>query len=113
MFRVLMALLVILLPSITLNRYSPTFLKTKLIKLCRIRKIRDANCETPVNFFETMNEWALESIGLIAFDTRLGVMDNPRASELNQVERAVKNICSTIHNISSFLANQKHFRNNF
>lgn len=51
----------------------------------RIRKIRDNDNETPDNFFETVNEWALESISLIALDPRLGVMKNLEASELNKV----------------------------
>lgn len=55
----------------------------------RIRKIRDNNNETPENFFEVMNEWALESIGLIALDARLGVMNNPEGSKLNQLVKHI------------------------
>lgn len=32
--------------------------------------------EMPENFWENINEWALESIALIALDTRLGILDN-------------------------------------
>ena len=53
--------------------------------LDRIRKIRDNNNETPEKFFDDMTDWALESISLIALDTRLGVMENPESSELSKV----------------------------
>lgn len=51
----------------------------------RIRKIRDKNSETPAGFLDNMNDWALESIGVIALDARLGILDNPEASEINQL----------------------------
>lgn len=39
-----------------------------------MRKIRNKNMEMPDNFWEIINEWALESIALIALDTRLGIL---------------------------------------
>lgn len=36
-----------------------------------------------------LNEWALESIGLITLDTRLGVMANPETSEVNKILKDV------------------------
>lgn len=42
----------------------------------RMRKLRDQNMEMPEKFWEHINEWALESITLIAFDTRLGILDD-------------------------------------
>lgn len=50
----------------------------------RIKLLRDAKGETPDDFLEYMNSWSIESIGLIALDTRLGVLDNPEASKVNQ-----------------------------
>lgn len=40
----------------------------------RIRSIRDANNETPPDFANEMNKWALESIACIGMDTRLGLL---------------------------------------
>lgn len=56
-----------------------------LITFCRLRKIRDNNGETPAGFLDNMNDWALESIGLIALDARLGILDDPEASVINQL----------------------------
>jgi hypothetical protein len=56
-----------------------------LVHILRIRNIRDKNDETPSDFLENINEWALESVGLIALDNRLGIFENPEASKLNQV----------------------------
>lgn len=41
----------------------------------RIKMIRDAKSEVPENFINELNKWALESIALIALDTRLGCLD--------------------------------------
>lgn len=43
------------------------------------KKSRDANNELPANFGHEMNKWALESIGVIALDQRLGVLDENHA----------------------------------
>lgn len=51
----------------------------------RIREALDANSETPADFLGMMNNWALESTGLIALDVRLGVLDNPDMSEIRQL----------------------------
>ena len=40
----------------------------------RIRSIRDASNETPPDFGNEMNKWALESIAYIGMDTRLGLL---------------------------------------
>lgn len=40
----------------------------------RIRAIRDAKDETPPDFSNEMNKWALESIACIGMDTRLGLL---------------------------------------
>jgi len=58
-------------------------------KIFRIKQIRDANSETPENFLDYLNQWALESIGLITLDKRLGVMNSPDSSEVNQLLKEV------------------------
>jgi cytochrome P450 family 12 len=47
-----------------------------------MKSIRDENNETPSNFFESLTEWSLESVALIALDKRLGLIDNPENSKL-------------------------------
>lgn len=50
-----------------------------------MRTIRDDKGEMPDDFYEILNEWALESVGVIALDTRLGTMTNPDASKISRV----------------------------
>lgn len=46
---------------------------------------RDSNDEAPADFLNYLNEWALESIGLITLNKRLGVLENPESSKINQL----------------------------
>ncbi|CRL03628.1 CLUMA_CG016420, isoform A [Clunio marinus] len=55
----------------------------------KIREIRDENNETPADFWETLTLWALESIGIIALDTRLGAMDNPEATKITELIKII------------------------
>jgi cytochrome P450 family 12 len=74
-----------------------------------MRKIKDKNNEMPENFFEIVNEWALESIGLIALDTRLGVFENPEKSKLNQV---IFRLCMSLFITFLLTAHQGGFPSN-
>lgn len=50
-------------------------------------KLRDANNEMPSDFWMEVNKWALESIGRIALDTRLGsISDNPTSESLKLIK---------------------------
>lgn len=60
-----------------------------LIDFSRMKKTRDTQNETPEDFLEFLNQWALESIGLITLDKRLGVMENPDSSEVNHLLKEV------------------------
>lgn len=55
----------------------------------KIRAIRDGNNEMPDTFMENLNDWGFESIGVIALDTRLGVMDNSKNHKLNQMMKKI------------------------
>lgn len=52
-----------------------------------MHEIRTDSMEMPNDFFEKLNEWSLESIALIALDTRLRLFDgnNPEAQKLYEV----------------------------
>lgn len=63
----------------------------------RIRVIRDANYETPSDFSNEMNKWALESIACIGLDTRLGLM----AGDLEKDSDAQKMIQS-VHDFFTY-----------
>lgn len=42
----------------------------------RIKSIRDDKNEVPAEFQNEMNKWALETVGCMALDARLGVLGN-------------------------------------
>jgi cytochrome P450 family 12 len=56
-----------------------------------MRAIRDEKNEMPADFIETLNEWSLESIALIALDTRLNLLkgNNPEAQRLYELVKEV------------------------
>lgn len=57
--------------------------------LFRIKKNLNVNKETPADFLDYLNEWALESIALIMLNKRLGIMENPEASKINKLAKQV------------------------
>ncbi|XP_049878400.1 probable cytochrome P450 49a1 [Pectinophora gossypiella] len=55
----------------------------------RIRDIRNADLETPDDFLNEVHKWSLESLGLIALDTRLGCFEANEGSESQRLIDAV------------------------
>ncbi|XP_063831945.1 probable cytochrome P450 49a1 [Ostrinia nubilalis] len=55
----------------------------------RVRKIRNKNLETPDDFLNEIHKWSLESLSLIALDTRLGCFEARSGSESQQLIDAV------------------------
>lgn len=62
----------------------------------RVRAIRDGNDETPADFSNEMNKWALESIACIGLETRLGLLgeiekdsDGQRMIQVNLIRNEV------------------------
>uniref|UniRef100_A0A1B0G778 Cytochrome P450 n=1 Tax=Glossina morsitans morsitans TaxID=37546 RepID=A0A1B0G778_GLOMM len=51
--------------------------------MARIHELRDENQELPANFLHELYKWALESVGFIALNTRLGCL-TPTGSEDSQ-----------------------------
>ncbi|CAH0746766.1 unnamed protein product [Diatraea saccharalis] len=55
----------------------------------RIRKIRNDDLETPDDFLNEIHKWSLESLSLIALDTRLGCFDSCASSDSQKLIDAV------------------------
>lgn len=56
----------------------------------RIKSIRDEQNEVPKDFQNEMNKWALETVGIISLDTRLGVLgDIPKDSDPQKLIQCV------------------------
>ncbi|XP_053692438.1 probable cytochrome P450 12a5, mitochondrial [Sabethes cyaneus] len=54
-----------------------------------MKNIRDEKNELPADFDQWLNRWALETIGILAMDTRLGVLQRTPSDE---AEHIVKNV---------------------
>lgn len=66
--------------------------------IARIRLIRPENNEMAANFVTEMYRWALESVGVVAFNTRLGCLEPNLAAD----SEAMKMIAATNLSFSSF-----------
>ncbi|XP_046970874.1 probable cytochrome P450 49a1 [Vanessa cardui] len=55
----------------------------------RVREIRNSESETPSDFLNEVHKWSLESLGLIALDTRLGCFESREGSESQHLIDAV------------------------
>lgn len=53
--------------------------------VAKMRQMRDGNGEMPDDFAQELNQWSLESIGVIALEQRLGVMADVRLPETEAV----------------------------
>lgn len=56
----------------------------------------DENGELPADFGNEMNRFALESIGCIALDTRLGVLDSRTATKESKIMFEVFNYITLV-----------------
>uniref|UniRef100_A0A1B0CC91 Cytochrome n=1 Tax=Lutzomyia longipalpis TaxID=7200 RepID=A0A1B0CC91_LUTLO len=56
----------------------------------RQHNLRDANNETPDDFYNELNMWALESIAYIIMDTRLGIFDNTSPGNMHSLMKDLK-----------------------
>lgn len=74
----------ILLPPKTVNAYIPQIDEIALEFVDQLKAARDDKNELPATFGHELNKWALESIGALALDQRLGVLveNNPDAKLL-------------------------------
>lgn len=58
--------------------------------VAKIGKLLDENNELPADFATDMGAWALESIGVIALDRRLGAISFKKEPEVEKLIKAVK-----------------------
>lgn len=79
----------VMLQPRTVKKYIPTMDEVAIDFLKTVLKKRDANNELPADFQNDLKKWALESIGYITLNQRLGVLDghSPRAEMLMQSVR--------------------------
>lgn len=93
--------------------YLPAVDEVTLDFLAKIRKLRDANGELPADFANEISFWTLELIGVMALDTRLGVLSEDRSPGAERLIK-VMYFCTLKNNVLSnrftFQANLDFFR---
>lgn len=77
----------VMLRPATVRSYVPSVDQIAREFVKKIHVLRDANEEMPADFGTELSLWALESIGMIALDKRLGVMSFERDED---AERLIK-----------------------
>lgn len=65
----------------------------------KVRRMRDGKGEMPDDFGQELNQWSMESIGVIALDQRLGVMADERQPETEQI---IKVLCGVLLGLFEF-----------
>lgn len=79
----------IMLPLRVARSYVPDVDTVSRDFVRRLHRLRDENGELPATFGRELNLWAMESIGLIAMDRRLGVLDNDRDADADLLIQTV------------------------
>lgn len=54
-----------------------------------MKNIRDEKNELPADFDQWLNRWALETMGVLALDTRLGVLQRTPSDEAEHIVKVI------------------------
>ncbi|EDS34541.1 cytochrome P450 98A1 [Culex quinquefasciatus] len=64
-----------------------------------IRDIRDEKNELPADFNQWLNRWALETMGVLALDTRLGVLDKEMSTEISNIVKYNREVLELMYQL--------------
>ncbi|KAH8237125.1 hypothetical protein KR038_004849 [Drosophila bunnanda] len=79
----------ILLQPQTAKKYIPPLNDIASEFMGRIEAMRDEKDELPANFLHELYKWALESVGRVSLDTRLGCLSPEGSEEAQQIIEAI------------------------
>ncbi|XP_011191202.2 probable cytochrome P450 49a1 isoform X2 [Zeugodacus cucurbitae] len=79
----------ILLQPQTAKQYVPSLNEIAGEFMQRVHEMRNENDELPANFLHELHKWALESVGRVALDTRLGCLTPDGSEESQQIINAI------------------------
>ncbi|XP_041632110.1 probable cytochrome P450 49a1 [Drosophila kikkawai] len=79
----------ILLQPQTAKKYIPPLNDIASEFMGRIEAMRDEKDELPANFLHELYKWALESVGRVSLDTRLGCLSPEGSAEAQQIIEAI------------------------
>uniref|UniRef100_A0A182XZZ7 Uncharacterized protein n=2 Tax=Anopheles stephensi TaxID=30069 RepID=A0A182XZZ7_ANOST len=72
--------------------------------------LRDEKRELPADFDQWLNRWALETVGVLALDTRLGVLRPEQSTEAKAIIALVRNIFDLIYKLEFEPSIWKYFK---
>ncbi|XP_050079175.1 cytochrome P450 CYP12A2-like [Anopheles maculipalpis] len=75
-----------------------------------VSSLRDEKSELPSDFYQWLNRWALETVGVLALDTRLGVLRPEQSTEGKTIIALVRNIFDLIHKLEFEPSLWKYFK---
>uniref|UniRef100_A0A182QCA7 Cytochrome P450 n=1 Tax=Anopheles farauti TaxID=69004 RepID=A0A182QCA7_9DIPT len=78
--------------------------------LAIVAELRDEKNELPANFDQWLNRWSLETTGLLAMDTRLGVLSADQTAHNSSILSLVRNIFDLIYQIEYQSLLWKYFK---
>uniref|UniRef100_A0A182PZ57 Uncharacterized protein n=1 Tax=Anopheles epiroticus TaxID=199890 RepID=A0A182PZ57_9DIPT len=75
-----------------------------------VNNLRDAKRELPPDFDQWLNRWALETMGVLALDTRLGVLRPEQTTEAKAIISLVRNVFDLIYRLEFEPSLWKYFK---
>uniref|UniRef100_A0A182K8E3 Cytochrome P450 n=1 Tax=Anopheles christyi TaxID=43041 RepID=A0A182K8E3_9DIPT len=75
-----------------------------------VADLRDAKRELPVDFDQWLNRWALETMGVLALDTRLGVLKPEQTTEAKAIISLVRSVFDLIYRLEFEPSLWKYFK---
>ncbi|KFB35468.1 cytochrome P450 CYP12F2 [Anopheles sinensis] len=75
-----------------------------------VSNLRDAKQELPANFDEWINRWALETMGVLALDTRLGVLKTDQTEEAKKILALVRAIFDLMYEVDVLPSVWKYYK---
>uniref|UniRef100_A0A182MJR4 Cytochrome P450 n=1 Tax=Anopheles culicifacies TaxID=139723 RepID=A0A182MJR4_9DIPT len=75
-----------------------------------VADLRDGKNELPADFDQWLNRWALETVGVLALDTRLGVLTPEQSTEAKAIIALVRNVFDLIYRLEFEPSLWKYFK---
>lgn len=88
----------VMMKSNAVSSYIPVIDEVTRDFVARIHGLRDENSEMPEDFQNEISLWALESIGSIALDRRIGAFEEPRSEDANMFIKVNFRFKYVLHN---------------
>lgn len=71
---------------------------------------RDENNELPADFDQWLNRWALETMGVLALDTRFGVLDEQESEEARNIVKYTRELFELVYQLDVLPSIWKYYK---